>query len=108
MERLVVQLQNFRFLLHTFKKPTIFLQTLRRKESYQQHYTFLLGEELMVVPDIKLPNQPTFYLPSGTWLDLKSGQAIEGGINVARSDFRVFAKKGGQNEALFLGLFSDK
>ncbi len=90
-----------------FVRP-LFFHYPDEKGSYQQHYTFLLGEELMVVPDIKLPNQPTFYLPSGTWLDLKTGQSIEGGINVARSHFRVFAKKGGPNEALFLGLFSDK
>ncbi len=103
LQQLSLEAQNSGF---PFVRP-LFFHYPSEKESYQQNYTFLLGEELLVVPDIKLPNQTTFYLPPGTWLDLKSGLVLEGGITLQRSDFKVYAKKGGPNEALFLHLFSD-
>jgi alpha-glucosidase len=103
LQQLSLEAQNSGF---PFVRP-LFFHYPAEKESYQQNYTFLLGEELLVVPDIKLPNQTTFYLPLGTWLDLKSGLVLEGGITLQRSDFKVYAKKGGPNEALFLHLFSD-
>jgi sulfoquinovosidase len=103
LQQLSLEAQNSGF---PFVRP-LFFHYPAQKESYQQNYTFLLGEELLVVPDIRLPNQTTFYLPPGTWLDLQSGLVHEGGITLQRSDFKVYAKKGGPNEALFLHLFSD-
>lgn len=91
---------------YPFIRP-LFFHYPDQKECYEQNYTYLLGEELLVVPEIKLNGQNTFYLPKGEWINLKSNSLLEGGIRIEKAGFGVYAKKGGPNEALFRTLFME-
>jgi alpha-D-xyloside xylohydrolase len=49
---------------------------------------YMLGEALMIAPVFRADRVAEYYLPSGTWTDLLSGQTIEGGS--WRSDVHDF------------------